>query len=103
MEKYLHPGEIVARIRKELGLTQKELGDALGTAQNQISYAERGSNEFLLRRMARYLVDKYGPQYGYKMSDIFPEEKSSEAEIKEELKRIRQAIEELSQQIKNLD
>lgn len=46
-------GEAMARIRRELGRTQGELGDALGISKQRVSALERGVTEMSLPMAVR--------------------------------------------------
>ena len=46
-------GELIARIRNQRGLTQKELADKLGTSQSAINRIEAGKQNVTLEMLAR--------------------------------------------------
>lgn len=46
-------GEVMARIRRELGKTQEELGEALGISKQRVSALERGATEMSLPMAVR--------------------------------------------------
>lgn len=46
-------GEVMARIRREVGRTQEELGEALGISKQRVSALERGATEMSLPMAVR--------------------------------------------------
>lgn len=65
VKKYI--GEQIRMLRKEKGMTQKELGDLLGLKNNSISAIERGVNSFESNMMF-----KIAKIFNVKADDLFP-------------------------------
>ena len=62
-------GERVRKLREERGLTQSELGDAIGVRQSTVSEIERGGNQpsiLVLRKLSEHF--KVNP--GFFLDDV---------------------------------
>ena len=67
-ENQLNPetlGAVIRQRRKELGMTQEELGDQSGINQSQVSHLERGSIRMPSLELLRRLADALNLPAGY--------------------------------------
>lgn len=108
-EKYPHVGQRLQQIRDELGWTQDDLADKVGSSQMAISYMESGTvGKVMLDALILYCVEQNINASWVISPDNskigkYNKDNSNRSELKKVAKQVGKKLADLSEQIEHLN